>query len=309
MNPRVTLAMPVFNGENYIAAALASLVAQEFDDIEFIITDNASTDATQAICTNYAARDPRIRYVRHEKNLGAAPNYNSGLELARGEFLKWCAHDDLISPNFVSACVAALDARPDAALAFGDTQCVDPAGAFIPWNEENKMGPIEDEDPARRFHKAIVMAGTCFPIFGLFRMETLRRTTRHRSYYGSDRALIAETALLGKCVLVNEAIFYNREHPKRSINMVDHAARSRWQSTSASRRAAMEHVNLLLHLIEIARRHPNVVSRRAALTQVAKLALQPRQIGRYTLDLIRYVWPEGGSRLRQLLSRPVSQPG
>jgi glycosyltransferase involved in cell wall biosynthesis len=127
--PRVSLAMPVYNGENYVAEALDSILAQDFADFELIITDNASTDSTEAICRDYARRDPRIRYHRHPRNLGAAPNYNSGYELATGEYLKWCAHDDRISANYLSECVRLLDADPQVALAFGRTQCIDGAGA------------------------------------------------------------------------------------------------------------------------------------------------------------------------------------
>lgn len=300
---RVTLAMPVFNGARYVREAIESALAQDFADFELIVTDNASTDGTEEICRDLASADSRVRYVRNPRNLGAAPNYNLGYELAQGEFLKWCAHDDLISANFLSACVSALDARPDAGLAFARTQCIDENGDFIPWEEESIMEAIEDESPAARFHHAINRAGTCFPIFGLFRMDLLRRTTLHRSYYGSDRALIAETALLAKCIQVDEATFFNREHATRSINMVDHAARSRWQNTSGNRRAAMEHVNLLLHLLEIARRHPDAVSPVAATAKVAQIACTPRQLGRYALDLVRYVSPEGGAGLRRLFVR------
>ena len=99
--PRVSLAMPVYNGDNFIEEAITSILAPDFDDFELIITDNASADRTEEICRAFAAKDDRVRYHRHEKNLGAAPNYNSGYELARGEYIKWCAHDDNISPNYV----------------------------------------------------------------------------------------------------------------------------------------------------------------------------------------------------------------
>ena len=294
--------MPVYNGEKFIEDAIQSILAQDYQDFELIITDNASTDETEAICRRFAHADARVRYHRNEKNLGAAPNYNRGYELARGQYLKWCAHDDLISPNFLSACLAALEAQPDASLAFARTQCIDHNGEVIDWDEENVMEGVEDAEPAARFHRAIVRAGTCFPIFGLFRMETLQRTTLHRSYYGSDRALIAETALLGPCIQVDAATFFNREHPTRSINMVNHAERSRWQNTSGNRAAAMEHVNLLTHLLEIARRHPDVVSPVAASGKVAQVALTGRQLGRYALDLIRYISPGGGARLKRLFA-------
>jgi len=311
MSPRITLAMPVYNGENFVRLAIESILAQDFTDFELIITDNASTDGTQAICEDFAARDERIRYVRNPNNLGAAPNYNRGYELARGEYLKWCAHDDLLSPNYLSACLACLEANPDASLAFGSTQCIDLEGNFIDWQAGGEMESIDHDDPARRFSEAIRRGGTCFPIFGLFRKSMLDRTTLHRTYYGSDRALIAEAALLGKALQVPEAVFYNREHPRRSINMDSLEARSRWQNASASRKTSMEHVNLLTHLIEIARRHPEVTPRRRALMKVAGYATIPTQMGRYALDLIRYVSPGLGASLKRIARprlRKASQP-
>jgi len=307
MQPLVSLAMPVFNGENYIKSAIECLLAQDYVNIELIITDNASDDTTRQICLGFANRDSRLRYVANPRNLGAAPNFNRGFELARGEFLKWCAHDDMISPNYVSACVAALQEDPGASLAFGRTQCIDGQGAPTEHGDTGEMGAILHADPARRFHDAIALAATCFPIFGVFRMEALRRTTLHRSYYGSDRALIAEAALLGRCLLVNSAVFYNREHPQRSIRMIDHGQRSRWQDTSASRSASMEHVSLLMHLVEIARRHRRLVRPGSALLQVAKLRLTPRELGRVALDLTRYVSPALGASLRRLFVGPPEQ--
>ncbi|MGE0849764.1 MAG: glycosyltransferase family 2 protein [Hyphomicrobiaceae bacterium] len=303
----VSLAMPVFNGEKYIGSAIESLLSQDHENFELIITDNASDDATPAICRSYAERDARIRYIANPRNLGAAPNYNRGFEHARGTYLKWCAHDDLISPNYLSACVAALEADPGATLAFGRTQCIDDRGALIAGEDADEMGAVDSDRPSRRFYEAMARGGTCFPIFGVFRMEALRRSTLHRSYYGSDRALIAEVALLGRCLLVESAVFYNREHPKRSIRMTDHAQRSQWQDTSSKRSASMEHVRLLAHLAEIANRHPTVVRREKALLQVARLAMTPRGLARIGLDLTRYVSPSAGSFLRRAFVGPPGQ--
>jgi len=117
--PRVSLCMPVYNGENYIAQALDSIAEQGFEDYELIVTDNASSDRTGEIVQARAARDPRIRYVRNRENLGAAPNYNLSYELSRGEYLKWFAHDDMISANFLELMVALLDRDPSTSVAFG----------------------------------------------------------------------------------------------------------------------------------------------------------------------------------------------
>src|SRR5438132_13873019 len=97
MNRRsqVSIGMPVYNGERYLSGALDSLLSQTLADFDLIISDNASTDATESICRSYAAHDSRIRYFRNENNLGAAANFNRAFELCGGEFFRWAAHDDL----------------------------------------------------------------------------------------------------------------------------------------------------------------------------------------------------------------------
>ena len=143
MTARVSLALPVHNGAKYLEEALRSLVGQTYSDFELNITDNASTDATQEICESFALGDKRIAYCRLPKNIGAGPNFNLAFGSAHGKFFKWCAHDDLISPNFVERCVATLESRSDAALAYGRTQCIDEKGAFIDWTESGFMPSIE----------------------------------------------------------------------------------------------------------------------------------------------------------------------
>lgn len=93
--PAVSIGMPVYNGEKFIIEALDSILAQTFTDFELIISDNASTDGTEAICNDYATRDSRIRYFRQNENAGALFNFKFVLNEARGSFFKWAAVDDL----------------------------------------------------------------------------------------------------------------------------------------------------------------------------------------------------------------------
>jgi glycosyltransferase involved in cell wall biosynthesis len=100
---RVAIGLPVYNGQNYVRDAVESILAQSYGDFRLIITDNCSTDGTQDICREYAARDRRIEYHRHAENIGAAPNFNSALHYAppECEFFKWAAHDDVLGRDFL----------------------------------------------------------------------------------------------------------------------------------------------------------------------------------------------------------------
>ncbi|MBS0016773.1 MAG: glycosyltransferase family 2 protein, partial [Arthrospira sp. SH-MAG29] len=127
-HPRVSIGLPVYNGENFIQETLDCLLSQTFDDFELIICDNASTDRTEEICRDYAARDKRIRYYRHPENLGAAKNYNRTFELSTAEYFKWAAHDDLYAPEFLERCVEALDTHPSTVLCYPQEYWIDEQG-------------------------------------------------------------------------------------------------------------------------------------------------------------------------------------
>lgn len=302
--PRITLAMPVFNGSNYIREALDSIIAQTFTDFELIVCDNASQDNTRQIVQEYAAKDDRIRLIRNPRNLGAAPNYNLGFKHGRGEYLKWCAHDDTLSPNNLEACIEVLDARPDVALAFASTRGITGSGEITrPTGEETPS--LESDDPAVRFRQAIELSGTCFPIFGVFRRKNLARSTLHRPYYGSDRGVIAEHAIMGKFVRVEDAIFYNREHEQRSINIDDKVQRSLWQTGKKSRTAAAEHLNLTTHLFKIASLHSDIAPSWKLKAFLLKRSLHPLQIGRFALEIANMISPKAAHAAKSLVVRPA----
>lgn len=300
--PKVTLALPVYNGENFIDRAIQSILGQTFTDFEFIISDNASTDRTRDIIKVYQQQDDRIRLVENAQNIGAAANYNIGFVQARGEYLKWCAHDDEIDPAYVASLVAKLDSDPGLTLAFGKTVCVDANGQEVSMVGK-EMPEILDLDPVDRFMNAIINSGTCFPIFGLFRREALQKTMLHLPYYGSDRALLAEAAMIGPFGLAPRAIFYNRDHGNRSININDKLARSIWQNGKKSRRTAAEHLNLLRHFFVISGRHPDIASPLRVRLALLRYASQPYQIGRYIMELTGLMSPETARLMKRTADR------
>jgi len=128
IQPRVSIGLPVFNGENYLTEAISSVLNQTFTDLELVICDNASTDRTHAICCEYAAADQRVRYIRNESNIGAAKNYNLVWEKSTGTYFKWLAHDDRLLPGYVAATVAALEHDPGVVLCNSVVDYIDQFG-------------------------------------------------------------------------------------------------------------------------------------------------------------------------------------
>src|SRR5258705_13293096 len=123
--PSVSVGLPVYNGERYLPEALDATLGQSYEDFELIICDNASTDQTGSICLEYAARDSRIRYFRNETNVGPNPNFNRTLQLARAPLFRWAAHDDVVAPDYLGACVGLLQATPDAVVCQSHVKIID----------------------------------------------------------------------------------------------------------------------------------------------------------------------------------------
>lgn len=214
--PRVSLGLPVYNGENYLALTLDTILAQTFTDFELIISDNASTDATRNICEDYAHRDDRIRYFRQDENLGAAANYDFVFHQSRGAYFKWCAHDDVFGEDFLATCVSFLEDHPDHVGALPkDVRIIDHEG-----NLSRRMRVdfgLDADNGARRFADFAPQSRRihCAPFFALYRREVLARTNLHGDYQSGDRVLIAEMLLHGRVALIDTSSFSFRAHDQQ----------------------------------------------------------------------------------------------
>lgn len=240
--PALSIGLPVFNGERYLESALDSLLGQTFRDFELIVCDNASTDRTPAIVETAARRDPRVHLVRNNVNIGAAPNWNRVFQLSAAPLFKWAAHDDLHAPTYLERCLDALRADPGIVLCHTRTRLVDEAGVELARDAatghyRDSAGNVrfgnpaprraQADSPVRRFRDIHVDLVRCFDIFGVIRADVLRGTALHRSYYGSDKALLVELALRGRFHEVPEPLFLKRDHAETSLTL-SAADKARW---------------------------------------------------------------------------------
>src|SRR3990172_9745452 len=99
--PKVSIGIPIYNEEKWVARALESLLAQSYPNIEFIISDNASTDRTGEVCRIYKAKDNRIKYYCNDTNTGLNRNYEKVVQLSDGKYFMWAAADDSLAPDFL----------------------------------------------------------------------------------------------------------------------------------------------------------------------------------------------------------------
>lgn len=217
--PTVSIGLPVYNGERYLGPALESMLAQSFTDFELIISDNASTDATEGICRVYAARDPRIRYVRQARNMGAHYNHNHVFSLARGRYFKWAGHDDMLAPDFLLRCVEILHQEARMVLCATGVTTIDASGGVM--RQEAFCEGFDAPRPHERLRSFFGRNYAYYIIYGLMRRAVLQRTGLHQSWYGSDRALLTEMSLYGGFYSIKERLLLIREHPHRSAYVAD----------------------------------------------------------------------------------------
>lgn len=230
MSPRVSIGLPVYNGERFVCEAIESVLAQTFTDFELVISDNGSTDATPDIAAEFAARDPRIRHLRHDVTRGARWNFNRVVEECRGEFFVWLASDDAWEREFLERCLAELDADPGVVLAFSHVTYVDEHSEVI--GERNLSMRADSERVGERLWDLLMAWHDCLPIFGVVRADVLRRTPLLPPYASGDHLLIAQLGLIGRFAIVDAKLFRSRLHPGQSIQSfnvwVDHHAYTEW---------------------------------------------------------------------------------
>jgi glycosyltransferase involved in cell wall biosynthesis len=235
--PRLSIGLPVYNGEEYLAESLDALLGQSYEDFELIISDNASTDGTQEICRLYKEKDNRIRYIRLPKNIGAGPNHNYVFTEARGELWKWASHDDLYGRDLLLRCVEALDERPDFVLAHSWQAIIDGAGNIVqPFDYQHAT---DSPHAPERFRSLLFEPGGD-DFYGVMRTAMLRKVRPHDSYHHADRTFVAEIGLHGRFHQVPELLYFRRDHPTRA-ERANPSKRSRCENLDPRRK------NKLLH--------------------------------------------------------------
>lgn len=212
--PRVSIAVPVYNCERYLARSLDSLLGQTYGDFELVISDNASTDGSEEICRHYERLDRRVRYIRRTDNIGGPGNFRYVWSECRGEYHKWSTADDYWAPGFLGAAVALLDAQPDVVLCHPRAQLVDSAGVKI--EDYDEPLHLVDDSPRRRFNQLLQTIRLCNAHLGLIRRAAMARTRLIGTELNSDTHFLAELTLYGKFSLLPEIMFFRRFHPQSS---------------------------------------------------------------------------------------------
>ena len=235
-HPHVVACMPARNGERFVDATLASLASQTYPNLEVLISDDASTDATAEICARYAASDSRFRLVQQTRRLGWIGNANCLLDAARGTYAFFAFHDDPLEPAYVTRLVEALEARPTAVLAFSDMHA---------WGGVLEYRELEDvTDRVERARRVIRRCGHWWiPHRGVFRLQAARTIGGLRRHlageYEADHPWTLRLAMAGEFVRVPEPLVH-KAFGAGTLSAIWNRKPRPWQSAAVLLAAARE---------------------------------------------------------------------
>ncbi|HSI35462.1 MAG: glycosyltransferase family 2 protein [Phycisphaerae bacterium] len=294
--PRVSVGLPVYNGAELLPEAVESILNQTYADLELVICDNASSDGTEAMCREYARRDPRVRYFRNSKNIGAAPNFNRTFELSRGPLFKWMAHDDVALPTNIERCVEVLDANPQVVLCSARRRYMDYDGRLCV------------EDPVESFHNLSIpqllrLDGSRYPAYmmGVMRREVLARTRKMDTFVAADTVWVIEMRMQGELWEWPEELHRMRWPDKsaghRSVRKTPRGEAIFLDPLNAARRFLMPPgIKLLIEMLRSVARSPAAAAvRRQASREIVAHAMEklrrvirPRELSRYVTQNVKW---------------------
>lgn len=292
--PPVSIGLPVYNGERYLASALDSLVGQTFTDFELVIGDNGSTDATAEIAAAYAAADERVRLMTSDVNRGAAWNYNRVFHATRGALFRWAAYDDLMRPAYLERLVQLAGEAPTETVLFQSrTTLIDEDGAEVgDWDDRFDLSTSRPGTRLAALVRHLVMSNL---FFGLVRRSAMERTRLHGAYPSADYVFLAELALLGPFAIEPERLFLRRVHPSMSryahTTLEDVAD---WFEPGTSGTVQPETVRLFVEHLRAISHSPMRLDQKLGVTAVFLPAWMRRRRGR----MARELWSMATRRLR-----------
>jgi glycosyltransferase involved in cell wall biosynthesis len=224
--PEVTIGLPVFNGAEFVGHAIEALLKQTYTRWRLVISDNASTDSTYEILTEYALRDSRIQVVRQEVNGGAINNFIEVAQNVETPFFMWMAADDVMEPRFLEKCIGQLKANPDLGMAFSLIRNIDTFGREVRSypHLHQFSGPASFRTIFRYLNSPEAM-GKANLIYSLYRTNVcqyaLSALSRNKGW-GFDMAFVLRAISLAGIVVEREVLFNKRlVRPTDEMGKVD----------------------------------------------------------------------------------------
>jgi hypothetical protein len=278
--PRVVLGMTLYNAAEYLPEAMDSLLAQTYADFGLVLLDDASSDGTERICREYEARDPRVRYHRHAARQAMVATWREVVEVAAREYptaesFAWVSDHDRWHPEWLGRLLDELDAHPEAVMAYPMTRRIAPDGTPLDktprqFEATGLAGPRERWS---RFCREGTGSGDM--IYGLMRIDAMRRVGIFRTALRPDRLLVAEMSLQGAIRQVPHVLWFRRHFGETSVSrqrqtLVVPGAAPRWFGLPP----VIQHSLILYREYARSDSPPLPIGRRAWLGMIAEYQFQ-----------------------------------
>jgi glycosyltransferase involved in cell wall biosynthesis len=242
--PLVTVAIPTLNGTDYLRETLTSVLAQDYANLEILVSDNGSTDDSLALASTVAQGDPRVRFRRNDVTVPIHEHYNQCLHAARGEFFSILDDDDLITPNFVSELVGIAMRHPHVDLVMARSVTIDANGSLI---QEYSTPESEVVDGFQFVCDWLYLRG--FPKFACVGTVLLRTATVRKfgGYQNFARGQNIDNLVLLQCALANQIGFSREAVFKWRVYEASYAGTISLQLLMKSSRQFVSHVRTDSH--------------------------------------------------------------
>ncbi|MBI1923207.1 glycosyltransferase family 2 protein [Candidatus Poribacteria bacterium] len=224
--PLVSIGMPVFNGQTYLGQTLDSLLAQDYENIELVILDNISTDATPEICRSYAKRDSRVRYLLDNSRVNVMEGHKRVAHYAKGEFFLIACDDDVYAPTYISQLMDIMRSNPAVGLVYSGLGYIYPDGTQRPVSIRERY--FLRSHHSKFYNFAFYLLHRCpIPLsFGLMRTEIHREALQyyyrvdHRGW-DHDNLYMLRLLSLAKVDSTRDILFYYRQRDRSNQRPAD----------------------------------------------------------------------------------------
>lgn len=214
--PKISIGMPIFNGEEFLCKKMDSILSQTHQNFELIISDNCSTDSSSEICKNYAKKDNRIKFIQQQNNIGLYNNLVFVLEQANCDFFAWTAADDIMLPEFLEKNIDVLLSKKNAICCMSNVEFYgNPPNKFQKINASLKkykiaFRPFKHVPISGEYEKKIRIFLKNMPwylIYGVFKTNILRKCIPRKSIVGFDGVILLDILEHGDIEVLNEVLF------------------------------------------------------------------------------------------------------
>ena len=229
MQVKISIIIPCWNTEKYIDRCIYSIKNQTLHETEIILIDDASSDKTPFLCDLWAKKDDRIRVIHKEKNEGLGMACNSGIEIARGEYIAFCDSDDWVEPDTYEVLYQVAQ-KHHADMVFSGIQRINQEGKITPMNEPKEFQVITTHNeilaygmdmiansPSKRIERDVAMSAKII----LYRLENI---TKKHLRFESERQMISEDLIWNldniahsSCIVTVPKTFYYYYYNEKSI--------------------------------------------------------------------------------------------